>query len=374
MSPLEKAIQAARFGGEKLTATYTRYEKFLPAASFSAGIIFDLATLGRIDQLTNIIQIGTYLIVIASLLIFEAHDFRAPIRPPAFLVKVWKYRDEITHFFLGSVLSAFTIFFLKSGTLVASFLLLAIIAGALVANEFPTFRAYGLITRIILFSLCLISYCVAVVPVFWGRIGTSQFLVALLLAIAAFAGFTFIFIKRGFELPWLKQQMIFPFSATLVSFFLLYGIGAIPPVPLALTHLGIYRSVDRVDGNYRVTYLRPKWKFWQSGDQTFTYRQGERVYTFFSVFSPGGFRENVQVRWLHNSNESGWSKLEAVPVTITGGREKGYRGFAYKQAVKPGRWQVRIETNDGREIGRLSFEIVLDEDPTQERVYHEELL
>lgn len=371
---IEKAMQVARFGGEKLSETYSRYERFLPAASFGAGIIFDLTTLGRIDQMSNILQIGIYLIVIAGLLLLEAHDLRAPVTPPGFLTKVWRYRIEVTHFFLGSLLSAFTIFFLKSGTLVSSFLFLAIIAGALVANEFSEFRAFGLIIRVVLYSVCLISYAVAIVPVFWGRIGLVQFLTALLGSVGFFALFTLIFFKRGFAQTWIRQQVIYPFAATFVSFILLYTIGAIPPVPLSLTHLGIYRSVERSSGNYKVTYARPKWKFWQSGDQTFVYRKGERVYTFFSVFSPGGFREDVQVRWLSYSPGSGWSKSDAVPVGISGGREQGYRGFAYKQAVKPGLWQVRIETNDGREIGRLSFEIVEDEDPQSERKLQEELL
>jgi hypothetical protein len=371
---LEKALQVARFGGEKLSETYSKYERFLPAASFGAGIVFDLTTLGRIDQMSNIIQIGIYLIVIAGLLYLEAQDQRSAVRPPQFLTKVWRYRVEVTHFFLGSLLSAFTIFFLKSGTLVSSFLFLAIIAGGLVANEFSEFRAFGLMIRVVLFSLCLISYTVAVVPVFWGRIGLPQFLTALVAAAAMFSIFAFIFFKRGFDQLWIRKQVIYPFSATFVSFFLLYAIGAIPPVPLSLTHLGIYRSVERADGNYKVTYARPKWKFWQSGDQTFTYRAGERVFTFFSVFSPGGFKEKVQVRWLSYSAAGGWEKSDAVPVGITGGREQGYRGFAWKQAVKPGLWQVRIETNDGREIGRLSFEIVDDPEPASERQLHEELL
>lgn len=371
---IEKAIQVAKFSGDRLNDTYTKYSRFVPAASFGAGIIWDILTLGRIDLLSNIVQIGIYLVLIGILIGVEAIDHHHEIVPPKMLLKVWRYRDELTHFFLGSLLSAFTIFFLKSGTLISSFLFLAIIGGALVVNEFSGVRKYGLILRVVLFSVCLISYCVAVVPVLWGRIGMLQFLISLVVALLLFTFGIWLLRRWNLGNQWLKKRIVLPFATTFVSFAILYAIGAIPPVPLSLTHLGIYRNVERTEGNYRVSFIRPKWKFWQSGDQTFTYRAGERVYCFFSIFSPGGFEERVNVRWLSYSATNGWEKSDAVPVNIAGGRDQGFRGFAYKQAVKPGLWQVRIETNDSREIGRLSFEIVSDESPEKPRETTERIL
>ena len=61
-------------------------------------------------------------------------------------------------------------------------------------------------------------------------------------------------------------------------------------------------------------------------------------------------------------------------MNISGGREQGFRGFAYKQVLKPGLWQVRIETNDSREIGRLSFEVIADDDLAAQRELKEEIL
>ncbi|HEX4922592.1 MAG TPA: DUF2914 domain-containing protein, partial [Bdellovibrionales bacterium] len=42
----------------------------------------------------------------------------------------------------------------------------------------------------------------------------------------------------------------------------------------------------------------------------------------------------------------------------SGGREEGFRGFTFKQNYQPGDWRVKIETTDGREIGRITFEVV----------------
>lgn len=69
------------------------------------------------------------------------------------------------------------------------------------------------------------------------------------------------------------------------------------------------------------------------------------------------------MRWLKDS-EDGWLTSDKIPLTITGGREQGFRGYSFKYNYQPGDWQVRIETENGLEIGRISLEI--EEDDNQE--------
>ena len=56
------------------------------------------------------------------------------------------------------------------------------------------------------------------------------------------------------------------------------------------------------------------------------------------------------------------------PLRIVGGREEGFGGYAYKQNWTPGEWRVSIESEDGREIGRVRFEIETDPG-TDERIF-----
>ena len=44
-------------------------------------------------------------------------------------------------------------------------------------------------------------------------------------------------------------------------------------------------------------------------------------------------------------------------MTITGGRDKGFRGYAFKSNYSSGKWRVLVETKGGREIGRINFKI-----------------
>ena len=55
-----------------------------------------------------------------------------------------------------------------------------------------------------------------------------------------------------------------------------------------------------------------------------------------------------------------------IPIAIAGGRDKGYRGYTFKQRVMPGEWRVDVETAEGRVIGRVSFRVEEPEGETPE--------
>ena len=50
---------------------------------------------------------------------------------------------------------------------------------------------------------------------------------------------------------------------------------------------------------------------------------------------------------------------DTIPIRITGGRAEGFRGYGFKSKYQPGEWKVQIETTDGREIGRIYFDLEL---------------
>ena len=61
-----------------------------------------------------------------------------------------------------------------------------------------------------------------------------------------------------------------------------------------------------------------------------------------------------------------WISADAIPLTITGGLEQGFRTVTYKENYRPGVWKVQVETADQRVVGKLRFSIV--EDPTSDEV------
>jgi hypothetical protein len=117
--------------------------------------------------------------------------------------------------------------------------------------------------------------------------------------------------------------------------------------------------VERTEAGYKLGHERPAWRFWHNGDQNFVAQPGDRVYVFFRVFSPARFSDQVQMRWHWKDPARGWTLHDTIPIRIVGGREQGFRGYGFKSNYQPGEWKVQVETTDGREIGRVYFDLAL---------------
>jgi hypothetical protein len=83
------------------------------------------------------------------------------------------------------------------------------------------------------------------------------------------------------------------------------------------------------------------------------------VYVFFRIVSPARFADQVQLRWYWRAGGGigGWALQDAIPINIVGGREQGFRGYGFKSNYQPGQWKAQVETTDGREIGRIYFDL-----------------
>ncbi|MGE0173391.1 MAG: DUF2914 domain-containing protein [Oligoflexales bacterium] len=356
----------------RLKSLYKRHEKYGVILFFLAGLLLDVVLLGRIDSLFDIVQHAVYLAVVGILLTFEVIDAQGNLRVIGFLQKPWQYREEAIHFLLGALLSAFTIFYFKSASLLNSFLFFAVIVFLLVANELPSFRKMGLSIRFVLFSVCLVSYFSYVVPTLWGGVGFFPFVTALVLSGAILYGIYKFLEKRLENKDSLIGEIAMPTQLVFIVFFVMYVFQLIPPVPLSIKKIGIYHNVTKTPAGHELAHEQPWWKIWRSGDQHFVARPGDKIYCYFSVFSPTGFEDQVQVRWMYDGAD-GWSRSDAIPVKIAGGRDDGFRGYTFKENYQEGEWQVRIETMDGREIGRLYFDVVKDPVGTIERKFFKTL-
>lgn len=345
---------------ERAKAFYRDHEASCTVAFFVAGFLFDTLAVGRIDKLHNIIHQAAYLFLCALFTGWELREKFGDFAPPERFKTVWRYHAAATHFMLGTLLNIYTLFYFKSASLGISFLFLLVLAALLAANELKPFEGSGTVLRMTLFSLCLVSYFTYLVPTVVGRIGTLPFLGTLAASSACVA-----LLARRLSVhlrepgPVLRRHLLVPFGAVALGFAGLYFAKVIPPVPLSLSEIGVYHGVRREGDRFLLTEDRPRWRFWERGDQTFLARPGDKVYCFVSVFSPTRFQERLQIRWLFK-DDAGWSEADAIPLDIAGGRDGGWRGFTVKEHWKPGRWRVRVETSDSRELGRVDLKVVPD--------------
>ena len=352
---------------ERAKAFYEKHEPACTVAFFVAGFLFDTLAVGRIDKLHNIVHQAVYLFLCALFMSFELRERHGLFEPHERFKTAWRYHAGATHFMLGTLLNIYTLFYFKSASMGASFSFLLVLAALLALNELKPFENSGALLRMTLFSLCLVSYFTYLVPTIVGFIGALPFLAGLAAASACVA----LLVRRlNFRLPGreetVRRQVAAPFAAVAAAFAVLYFAKVIPPVPLSLSEIGVYHGVERDAGGFVLTSTRPRWRFWERGDQTFLARPGDSIYCWVSVFSPTRFKERLTVRWLYRDPELGWQDADAIPLEIVGGRDEGWRGFTAKSRYKPGSWRVVVTTSDGRELGRIGLTLILD-DGTQPR-------
>lgn len=338
---------------------YAHLNRYIPASFFALGFVFDLMTLGRIDDYLGVFSQASYLLILQLLfsdrLLQEqrGYGFR-------FLHRLQQYRDDIFHFLLGSLLSAFTIFFFKSSSLAASIIFMSILAALFVVNELPQFRQSSMVFKGLILQLCLLSYFMYLLPMLLGYIGHSTFILALLCSGLITAALSFMFKVQSIDIAAVKKAFIFPFIIIAAVFTVLHFSKAIPPIPLSIKILGIYHNVTRQEGQYHLYYQQKEWGIWPFDDTDFNARVGDSLYVFTSVFSPRGFNDKIFVHFQKQANNGDWKTTDKIPLRISGGRSLGFRGYAYKDNYSEGEWRVMIETQHELEIGRLYFNISAD--------------
>jgi hypothetical protein len=348
----------------KLRAYYEKNEQKIAIAAFIGGFAVDILTVERIDSWFTIGQQVLYLTVI-TLALMQMFLEQAGPAPAAlegmFFIRRWyyRYRNAILHFFLGTLLNLYAIFFFKSSSLLVSFSFLGVLVLVLLANETPRLKALGLPFKFALLGLCFLSFFALIVPTVIGSVGTGVFMLSILLGCVPLAGIAWLAASRSPELAQrARRQILVPLGVVLIGYLVSYLYKVTPPVPISIPFMGVYHFVERTEEGYRLSHERALWRFWHNGDQRFFAQPGDKVYVFFRIFSPSRFSDQVVMRWyLKKEVNDRWQLQDQIPIKIVGGRKEGFRGFGFKTHYQPGYWRVRVATTDGREIGRIHFTI-----------------
>jgi hypothetical protein len=339
---------------------------------FIGGFFFDAFTLIRIDSIIDLAFQSFYLFGITLILMLQAYLEAGRWQPQGWVARLWSFESEIIHFFYGGLLSAYVILYFKSTSLSRSIVFLVFVIILMLANEMPQIRRLRSLLRLGLYAFCLISYLNYFFPILIGRMGDWVFSLAWILSV----GLIYLLIKKlaNLHLEPKKARVRLGWAPVLVLILVavFYFNKWIPPVPLSMQYAGIFRNVEPQAGNYRLTYLKPPWtRFWQKSEPLFFAREGDRVYFFTRIFGPSRFEHRVFLRWeLKDPRGNRWIGSDRIPLPIKGGREQGYRGYAYKENYQPGEWRVDVETEDGRVLGGVVFRI--EQDPSvEERIFLE---
>jgi Protein of unknown function (DUF2914) len=365
------AEPAATGWRERLRAFRARHAREESIAFFIGGFLFDAVMVGRIDETPVLVQQAAYLVVTGLLLGAMLRFELLQLEPPGWLRRPWRYVEHAMHFMLGTLLNAYILFYVKSGSGVTALLFLVLISLLLLINEHPRFHRLGPVVLFGLYSFSLTSYLAYLLPVLLGHLRPWMFFVASVLSLAPIVLLGRLMARWGGNRRLALRRALAPAIAVQVVLLVLFMFRLVPPVPLSVRSLGIWHRVEREGAEFKLSRLpRSRWgDLWRHDERVFLARPGDRVYVFTRIFAPHNFRDQVRVRWAKwEPARRAWNESDGIPLRIVGGREEGFGGYAYKQNWSPGDWRVAIETEDGREIGRTRFEIRPDLE-TDERVF-----
>ncbi len=345
-----------------LTQAKALFEHHKNILAFGVGFVFDSLTLNRIDAWLDLVIQGLYLGLLSALLLAQHEAGKDRWKFSGRWAKLWKFNEEVLHFLFGGLLSAYVIFYSKSGVTAQTFLFFAFIAGLLVYNEMPQARKWGAPLRIALYTVCLASFLIYFVPVLAGKMGDGVFALSMLATAAGTGGLLALMTRLDKDKKAELTKLALPAVLLLGVLTSFYYLRWIPPVPLSLQFSGIYHKVERKNGEYALTFERGPWySFMRRQDNPYRARPGDRIYCFVRVFAPTRFKHEIALQWLLKDPESGeWRARDRIPLPIKGGRTQGYRGYAYKARWEPGDWKIKVETADGRVMGETTFRVVAD--------------
>src|SRR5215831_205052 len=304
---------------ERFRAFRLRHSREEAISFFAGGFIFDALMVGRIDETPLLLQQAAYLVVTGVLLGAMLRVELLHLEPPGWLQRPFRYLEHAMHFMLGTLLNAFILFYVKSGSGVTAVLFLVLISALLLMNEHPRFHRLGPVVLFGLYSFSLTSYLAYLLPVLLGHLRAWMFFVASALSLLPILLLARLMSRWGEDSRRAFRRALGPAIGVQTMLLLLFVARLVPPVPLSVRSLGVWHGVEREGQEFKLSRLpRGRWSEpWRKDEQEFLARPGDRVFVFTRIFAPHNFRDQVRVRWAKwEPARRDWTQSDAIPLRI----------------------------------------------------------
>lgn len=357
----------------KVREWFEENEKYLMPGSLVVGFILDYLTLNKVDSvIDNAILLGHLTITATAIaMIYSTHK----LSPKKWYKFAEPFFPILMQFSLGGLFSGLVVLYSRSGSIVASFPFIIVLLGLLIGNEFVHKKWPRFTFQVSLFYIALFSYLALIIPVLFKSISILTFILAGIVSLALISGYLSIYkyiLPKNFSVKY--RPLYISIGSIYILFNIFYFTNVIPPIPLSLKDAGVFHSVTRADnGDYTVTKESKNWwDFMEHITPTYHRSGNEPVYVFSSVFAPTKFNDTVFHQWsYYDSSRNRWVEKSRIAIPITGGRDRGFRGYSFKQSMESGLWRVDVETARGQVIGRIKFRVENSKsaDPIIKRTY-----
>ncbi len=335
------------------------YERYISPFALLVGFLLDnFIFLDRIDSLQSYALISSYLLIaacaIALINLIEEGRLSHPL-----ILKVAPFVPVVMQFSFGGLFSAFLALYARSASVLVSWVFVIVVALLLLSNERFRSRYTKLPFQVGIYFISLFSFFIFLLPILFHRIGHAMFFLSGAVSIALMS---FLLYGLSRLIPDTFRRDRTKIARTIAVVFIvfntLYLSNAIPPLPLALKDAGIYHSVVRTDRGYVIAAEKQSWyREYLPIPAQIHITPGAQLFAYTAVFAPTGLSTRLLHEWQYYEEGTGWTTRSTVGFVISGGTDRGFRGYSIKLAPEEGVWRVNVLTPSRQTIGRLNFEV-----------------
>ena len=345
---------------EKINTLIREYKNWFVPIALSVGFVFDLFTLNRVDQVFDNGILILHLLIVGTTIgiLIRKH---LPFKKTALTERQTRIFQSLVTFSLGALFSGFIIFYGRSGSVRTSWLFFIIMLIILIGTEVKKHYFQKIILQISLFYTALFSWAIFFIPVVTREIGIEIFVLSTITSLVLITLFMHILEHVNMHLiRKYKKKIYFRILMIAIIGNVFYFTNIIPPIPLSLKFKAVYHNVQSLpEGGYLLQYEEtPFWQFWRERSRTIHWQQGDNVFIFSEIFAPTQLNTTIIHQWEYFDTENrSWNRTDSIPITISGGREEGYRGFSQKRNLRYGTWRIKITNDRGQVLGVTQFTI-----------------
>lgn len=342
--------------GSRLSTLIRMNSRHASAAVFLIGFLMDLLTLPRIDHPAVPYLVGGHMFVIGACIIL---DRLLAGKSGQRLERIASVFPLLTAFSFGALLSFLFIYFARSSAPGASWPFLLVLGLIMLGSEFFRKKLEGLRFYVILYSYLWVLLAILFVPILMGKITVLTFFLSLIMGLV----FALSYLVLLYFITPNETRLILPKTLVVVGVGVVvlvgsYLSGIMPAIPLVLKDAGVYSRVEReANGGYLLDGPTRAWYEGIIRPRKYQHTPGSPVYFYTAVFAPARIEGAITHDWQHRIGGD-WVSTTRVSFPIQGGREKGYRGYSYKERISDGSWRVVVSLSDGRVVGRSYFDII----------------
>ncbi len=333
----------------RLLAWHRRTERWQGPALLLVGGVWDYYTL----RLERLLDNGLLFVYVGVLAAASVADLRAPPTQDA-PDETWpRWGLHLAgQFSLGGLLSAYFVHYLRGAPLQRELTWLTLLAALALLTELRPQWARRPELRLPLLAFVVFHYVLAAVPLLTGQLLGPW---VPLVASAGVLGLVMWLGARARRLTDLDTRAILAgFGALALQVALIVG-DRVPPLPITLLDAEVHagQEEDLVSLATARELLAPVGLFVPE----LPHRAGIAVRMHTPENLPEGMATTIVHRWERYDGER-WATSDRIPLEVRGGREQGFRTWSTKRRTVPGDWRVIVETEDGRELGRIHFALV----------------